>query len=59
MSDIDLWYMEMMNMPIEVPQSYIDGWNAGRHLEPYDDTKPISWKCGYDDGRYNLPSSLL
>jgi hypothetical protein len=57
--DIDYWYREMINMPIIIPQTYIDGWNAGRKQEPYDDTKPITWKCGYDDGRYNLLSSLL
>lgn len=59
MKDIDYWYKEMINMPIELPKTYIDGWNAGRKHEPYDDKKTLTWKCGYDDGRYKLDSSYL
>lgn len=54
--DIDSWLRLEMNKPIEIPQQYIDGWNAGKKCEPYDDTKSITWKCGYDDGKYNFPN---
>ena len=57
--DIDYCYREMLNMPIRVPKKYIDGWYAGRLHEPYDDMQSTTWKCGYNDGRYNLLSSLL
>ena len=33
-----------------MPKAYYEGYEAGKNNMPFDDTKSITWKCGYDDG---------
>lgn len=34
---------------IELPPTYIDGYECARKGMEFDEQKPTSWKCGYDD----------